>query len=259
MERLFVREARVVAPGCVHLPGWLEVDARRALVRSCRGWGEATGGYRRPRMPNGSSMSVGMTCLGWHWVPYRYSRTVDDGDGRDVAAFPGELTTLSRRAVADAVELDARVLDSPHGPVGAAHHYAPDVAIVNWYGARSRMGMHADKDERSAAPVVSLSVGDSCIFRFGTPAGRGRPWHDLQLDSGDLVVFGGPSRFAYHGVPRVFAGTGSADTGQGGGRFNVTIRESGLGVSPAGAVSGGTNDPGEEAVRRSTRPENRTR
>jgi alkylated DNA repair protein (DNA oxidative demethylase) len=90
------------------------------------------------------------------------------------------------------------------------------------------MGMHVDREEPSPASVVSLSVGDSCLFRFGSPAGRGRPWTDLVLESGDLVVFGGPSRRAYHGVPRVFPGTAPPGIGLETGRFNITVRETGL-------------------------------
>jgi alkylated DNA repair protein (DNA oxidative demethylase) len=64
------------------------------------------------------------------------------------------------------------------------------------------MGMHPHRAERSAAPVVSLSVGDSCVFRFGNTERRSRPWCDVVLESGDAVVFGGPSRFAFHVVPK---------------------------------------------------------
>jgi alkylated DNA repair protein (DNA oxidative demethylase) len=195
-------------------------------------------------------MSVEIVCLGWHWLPYRYSRTVDDGDGRPVQAFPAWLGELSRRALADAVTVDPRVVASSDGtappggkaqPDGRARSdgtpapeagYRPDVALVNWYGAGARMGMHADRDEPSPAPVVSLSLGDACLFRFGTPAGRGRPWVDVPLESGDLFVFGGPSRLAYHGVPKVLAGTGDPGIGLSEGRFNLTVRQSGL---PAGA------------------------
>jgi DNA oxidative demethylase len=91
------------------------------------------------------------------------------------------------------------------------------------------MGMHADKDERSLAPVVSLSLGASCVFRFGNTESRGRPWTDVELESGDLFVFGGPSRLAYHGVPRVQPGTGDPGIGLAAGRLNITLRESGLG------------------------------
>jgi alkylated DNA repair protein (DNA oxidative demethylase) len=191
-------------------------------------------------------MSVEIVCLGWHWLPYRYSRTVDDGDGRPVLAFPAWLGELSRRALADAVTVDPRMVVPPDGEAqsdreaqsdGTAQSagepapeagYQPDVALVNWYGAGTRMGMHADRDERSPAPVVSLSLGDSCLFRFGTPAGRGRPWVDVTLESGDLFVFGGPSRLAFHGVPKVLVGTGDPGIGLSEGRFNLTVRQSGL-------------------------------
>ena len=162
-------------------------------------------------------MSVQTVCLGWHWLPYRYSRTAEDVDGAPVKSFPGWLADLGRRAVADA-----------YGDDGAAARYAPDVALVNFYDEKARMGMHADKDERSLAPVVSLSVGDTCVFRFGNAASRGRPWRDIELESGDLFVFGGPSRLAYHGVARTRPGTGQPGTGLPAGRLNITLRESGL-------------------------------
>ena len=151
-------------------------------------------------------MSVEIACFGWHWFPYGYSRTADDGDGGRVAVFPQPLGVLSSRAVAEAREIEPRVMSGETDPTdGDASGFRPDVALVNWYAPGAHMGMHADRDERSPAPVVSLSLGDSCVFRFGTPAGRGRPWTDVVLESGDLFVFGGPSRLAFHGVPRVMA------------------------------------------------------
>ncbi|HEY4457830.1 MAG TPA: alpha-ketoglutarate-dependent dioxygenase AlkB, partial [Pseudonocardiaceae bacterium] len=78
------------------------------------------------------------------------------------------------------------------------------------------------------APVVSLSIGDSCLFRFGNTANRNKPWTDVELASGDLFVFGGPSRFAYHGVPKTYPGTADPGIGPASGRLNITLRESGL-------------------------------
>ncbi len=234
MSPLFPREPEIVAPGAVLLPGWLGVAAQRALVESCRRWGDSAGGFRSPRMPRGGLMSVQIACLGWHWLPYRYSRRVDDGDGRPVPAFPEWLDHLSRRGVHDALALDPGMGTATTATAGdGAGGYAPDVALINWYGPGARMGMHVDRDEKSPAPVVSFSLGDSCTFRFGSPAGRGRPWTDVLLESGDLFVFGGPSRLAYHGVPRVLPATGPPDLGVGAGRFNITVRQSGLVDPPA--------------------------
>lgn len=234
---LFPREPRTVTAGAVLLPGWLEPDRQRALADSCRWWGEAAGGFRAPRV-RGGTMSVQIACLGWHWVPYRYSRRVEDGDGRAVAPFPDWLGRLAREAVRAAAAVDPSLglpLSGVTGPrrrgsrpaTGPAD-YRPDVALVNWYEPGARMGMHVDREEPSPAPVVSMSVGDSCVFRFGSPAGRGRPWTDVVLESGDLFVFGGPSRRAYHGVPKLLPGTAPPGLGFGPGRFNITVRQTGL-------------------------------
>lgn len=223
MDALLPRERREVAPGAVHLPDWLEPDAQRRLVRACRQWSRpgvnGEPGMRVTRLPGGGVMSVRTVCLGWHWYPYGYSRTVDPGDGSGppVAAFPAWLADLGRRAVTDA-----------YADPAAGARYRPDIALVNFYDADARMGLHRDADERCDAPVVSLSLGDDCLFRFGNTEGRGRPWTDLELCSGDLFVFGGPSRAAFHGVPRIHPGTADPSIGLAQGRLNITLRVSGL-------------------------------
>jgi alkylated DNA repair protein (DNA oxidative demethylase) len=88
--------------------------------------------------------------------------------------------------------------------------------------------MHQDKDEMARDPVVSLSIGDTCLFRFGNTSNRGQPCTDVELESGDLFVFGGPSRLAFHGVPKIYPGTGDPATGLESGRLNVTLRVTGL-------------------------------
>ena len=87
------------------------------------------------------------------------------------------------------------------------------------------MGMHVDAFEESPAPVISLSIGDEALFRMGHTEARTRPWDDITLCSGDLVVFGGPKRFAYHGVVRVNDGTLPEACGLSEGRINITIRQ----------------------------------
>ena len=213
----FPRSRTVVAPGAVHMPDWLDADAQRRLVEECRAWASGPVPMRHTRLPRGGVMSVRTVCLGWHWKPYEYTRTADDVNGARVAPFPSWLAEWGRRALADAYEDPA-----------AGDGYAPDTALVNFYDAAARMGLHQDKDERSAAPVVSLTVGDSCVFRFGNAEGRGRPWTDVELRSGDLFVFGGESRFAYHGVTKVFPGTAAPGTGLAAGRLNLTMRTTGL-------------------------------
>jgi alkylated DNA repair protein (DNA oxidative demethylase) len=211
---LFPRERAVVSPGAVHVPGWLPAERRRELVDACREWARGPVPIRHTVLPGGGVMSVRTVCVGWHWQPYRYSRTADDVNGAPVAVFPEWLVELGRQALVEAY--------------GEHQGYTPDTALINFYDGAARMGMHQDKEERSAAPVVSLSIGDSCVFRFGNTETRGRPYTDVELASGDLFVFGGPSRFAYHGVTKVLPGTGDPATGMSGGRLNITLRETGL-------------------------------
>lgn len=212
---LLPRERSEPAPGAVHVPDWLPLKQQMDLVVACRGWATAPVRMRSVTLPNGGTMSVKTTCLGWHWQPYRYSRTADDAGGGTVAPFPDSLRRLGQDAVAETF-----------GPETAAG-YRPDAALINFYDAAARMGMHQDKEEHSAAPVVSLSLGDSCLFRFGNTENRNRPWRDLQLQSGDLFVFGGPSRFAYHGVLKTIPGTADPVLGLAG-RLNITLRVTGL-------------------------------
>jgi DNA oxidative demethylase len=224
VAELIPRPRTEIAPGAVHIPGWLSRDQQRRLVATCREWARPPAGMRATRLPTGGVMSVQTVCLGWHWIPYRYSRTADDVDGAPVKRFPGWLAELGRHAVAAAYG-DPAAACRPE----LAAAYRPDIALINYYDAGARMGMHVDKDERSLAPVVSLSLGDSCVFRFGNTQSRNRPWTDVELESGDLFVFGGPSRLAFHGVTKTLPGTGAPGIGLGAGRLNITLRESGLG------------------------------
>ena len=220
---LIRRERAEIAPGAVHVPGWLGHGEQRQLVIACREWARPPAGMRATRLPSGGVMSVQTVCLGWHWIPYRYSRTAEDVDGAPVKPFPGWLADLGRRAVRDAYgATNVAAGDDPDA------RYDPDVALINFYDGQARMGMHADRDERSLAPVVSLSLGATCVFRFGNTESRNRPWTDVELESGDLFVFGGPSRLAYHGVPKTRPGTGDPGIGLSSGRLNITLRESGL-------------------------------
>ena len=217
MEALIPRPRTEIAPGAFHVPGWLDVQRQRELVTACRSWASGPVPIRHTRLPGGGVMSVQTVCVGWHWQPYRYSRIAHDVNGQRVAPFPDWLADLGQHALIEAYQ-DAQAADG----------YAPDTALINFYEGQARMGMHQDKDERCDAPVVSLSIGDTCVFRFGNTENRNKPYTDVELTSGDLFVFGGASRFAYHGVPKVYPGTGDPTTGLASGRLNLTLRVTGL-------------------------------
>jgi len=213
-----VRPIVEMPAGVVHLPGWLTLDQQRRLVTEFRAWAAPPAGLRHPRVPSGHLMSVQSVCLGWHWYPYRYSRTADDVDGASVKAMPASLISLGRSAVAAA-----------YGPGSAeAGDYAPDAGLVNLYAPGARMGLHQDAEEPSDAPVVTLSIGDTCTFRLAGVDRRTAPFADVELRSGDLLVFGRAHRRVYHGVPKVFDGTGPAGLGLPPGRLSITVRQTGL-------------------------------
>jgi alkylated DNA repair protein (DNA oxidative demethylase) len=207
---------RELVPGAVHVPSWLTTEQQRWIVGRFREWTRGPVPIRAARV-RGHQMSVKTVCLGWHWQPYQYTREATDVNGRRVLPFPEWMVRLGRLALAAAA-------GDPHAGDG----YTPDTALVNYYDRDARMGMHQDKDERDDAPVVSLSVGDSCTFRFGNTRDRGQPYEDLLLASGDLFVFGGPVRFAHHGVTKVHPGTAPAGCGLPAGRINITMRVTGL-------------------------------
>ncbi|MFN3601363.1 MAG: alpha-ketoglutarate-dependent dioxygenase AlkB family protein [Dietzia sp.] len=206
------RPPAILAPGAVHVPGWMDRAQQEYLLRACVDWAAV----RDPRsivLPGGGRMSVRTLSLGRHWTPYRYD------DDEVVPPLPDWLVRAARSGLGAAAGVD---------PSLGEPAYTPDAALVNLYGRGATMGMHQDRDEASAAPVVSLSLGDACTFRFGTPEHRGRPYTDVRLESGDLVVFGGPSRLAFHGVAKVFDGTAPAwcreVLGAEPGRVNITLR-----------------------------------
>jgi DNA oxidative demethylase len=209
------RERREVLAGVVHVPDWLDLDAQRGLVEDFGRWALPPAGIRHPRVPTGHLMSVQSVCLGWHWRPYAYSRTADDVDGAPVKPLPAKIVDLAKAAVENA-----------YGP--AQEPFAPDAAIVNLYAAGAKLGLHQDDEEPSTAPVVTISLGDSCVFRLAAPDRRTGPFTDVELRSGDLLVFGGPNRRIFHGVPTIFPGTGPDDIGLPAGRLSITVRETGF-------------------------------
>lgn len=203
-------------PGAYHLPGWLSREAQQWITQRFFEWGQ---GPVPPHstMVAGHPMSVQSICLGWHWSPNRYSRTADDVNGSPVPPVPAWLVELGQRAVLEAT-----------GDPDKARRYTPDAAIVNYYAVQASMGMHQDREEIINAPVVSLSIGDSATFRLGNTENRHKPYQDLYLTSGDLFVFEGPARFAYHGVTRVHPQTAPRGCGLEQGRINITLRQTGL-------------------------------
>ena len=190
-----------------YFPQWLDRAAQNALLAALRRV-IAEAPLFTPTMPrSGNPMSVRMTnCGPLGWVTdkergYRYQAT-HPGTGKPWPPIPPLL-----------LDLWDGVADYPS---------PPQACLVNYYTGSAKMGLHQDKDEEDfSAPVLSVSLGDTGLFRVG---GRSRkdPTRTIELKSGDVVVLGGEDRLAYHGIDRILGGT--SDLLAEGGRFNLTLR-----------------------------------
>jgi DNA oxidative demethylase len=199
------------APGAYLYPGRLSPEGQRAVLAGLRAV-IAEAPLFAPVMPrSGRPFSVRMTnCGPLGWVSdrdgYRYQPRHPD-TGRPWPAIPPEIAAVWAELLPDAPP--------------------PEACLVNHYGSGAKMGLHQDRDERAFdVPVLSISLGDEARFRLGGTA-RNAPTRAFALRSGDVFVFGGPARLAFHGVDRVLPGT-SALLAEGG-RFNLTLRR----VNPA--------------------------
>ncbi|NMN57872.1 alkylated DNA repair protein (DNA oxidative demethylase) [Xanthobacter sp. SG618] len=98
----------------------------------------------------------------------------------------------------------------------------PEACLINYYAPDARMSLHQDRDEADfTAPVLSVSLGDTAIFRVGGETRRGLT-RSIHLSSGDVFLLSGPSRLAFHGIDRLLPGTSRLV--EEGGRFNLTLR-----------------------------------
>lgn len=102
------------------------------------------------------------------------------------------------------------------------HDKRPEACLINWYREGAKMGMHVDADEQALnAPIVSISLGDSALYRLGGKT-RGGKTTAFKLNSGDVVVLARAARQCYHGVDRIYPGTSTLIPK--GGRINLTMR-----------------------------------
>ena len=189
-------------------PGALSIQAQAELLAQVLA-AEAEAPFYRPVTPGGRPFSVQMTNLGpLGWVSdrqgYRYQAT-HPVTGK---AWPPIPQTL--------LDLWSHLTGWPE---------PPQACLVNLYRDEARMGLHQDKDEADFAfPVLSVSLGDTAVFRLGGVSRRD-PTASVRLASGDVCILAGPARLAHHGIDRVLSG--SSRLVPGGGRINLTLRRAG--------------------------------
>jgi alkylated DNA repair protein (DNA oxidative demethylase) len=193
-------------PGLAFVPGYLDRTAQEFLLADIRNVIRQAPLYP-PRMPRtGTPFSVRMTnCGALGWVSdengYRYQER-HPVTGEPWPALPPALLSAWEAL--------------------SGYPHPPEACLINYYAPTAKMGLHQDRDETDfAAPVVSLSLGDTCLFRVGGQQ-RKDPTRSFRLASGDAVVLGGEARLAFHGVDRIMPGTSTLLPE--GGRINVTLR-----------------------------------
>jgi DNA oxidative demethylase len=195
------------ANGIRHFPDYLDRPAQEHLVELIRDV-VAEAPLYTPEMPGtGKPMSVRMTnCGPLGWVTdkdqgYRY-QSFHPATKKPWPAMPRELLDLWEKL--------------------GGYPKPPEACLINFYSDDAKMSLHQDRDENDlAAPVLSVSLGNSCLFRVG---GRNRkdPTGSFRLASGDVVVLGGEGRLAFHGVDRIYPDTSTLL--KNGGRINLTLR-----------------------------------
>ncbi|MHC1547358.1 alpha-ketoglutarate-dependent dioxygenase AlkB family protein [Phyllobacterium sp. K27] len=197
----------LLAPGIRYFPDYFSQQQQIALLEEIRAVVAAAPLYV-PAMPRtGKEMSVRMTnCGPLGWVTdkdrgYRY-QAVHPVTQQPWPVIPQQL-----------LELWQSVGNYPQ---------PPEACLINFYSEAAKMGLHQDRDEQNLeAPVVSVSMGDACLFRFGG-TNRKDATQSIKLSSGDVVVLGGEGRLAFHGVDRIYPGTSTLLKSTG--RINLTLR-----------------------------------
>ena len=196
----------VLPKGVRHIPGHLDRDEQQSLLDEIRAVVRQAPLYR-PEMPrSGKPFSVRMTnCGDLGWVADRSGYRYQDRHPVTGAPWP---------------PIPDRLLQLWNELTG--YPVPPQACLVNFYDSSARMGLHQDRDESDfSAPVLSISLGDACLFRIGGTE-RGQPTRSFRLESGDVVILGGESRLAFHGVDRIYPTTSSLL--KDGGRINLTLR-----------------------------------
>uniref|UniRef100_A0A0D9W0P2 Fe2OG dioxygenase domain-containing protein n=1 Tax=Leersia perrieri TaxID=77586 RepID=A0A0D9W0P2_9ORYZ len=217
-------------PGMVLLKKFLKHDDQVDIITRCQKLGVGSGGFYTPGYRDGAKLSLQMMCLGKNWDPN--SRSYGDTRPFDEAQ-PPSIPEVFRKIVKDAMQASNDFLKKKGGDVEELPPLSPDICLVNFYTISGKLGLHQDKDETKPSfdkglPVVSFSLGDTAEFLYGDTSNVDKA-SKVDLESGDVLIFGGKSRLIFHGVSRIKPNTApnwltdKAELRPG--RLNLTFRQ----------------------------------
>uniref|UniRef100_A0A0E0GVK0 Fe2OG dioxygenase domain-containing protein n=1 Tax=Oryza nivara TaxID=4536 RepID=A0A0E0GVK0_ORYNI len=220
-------------PGMVLMKKFLKHDDQVDIIRRCQKLGIGSGGFYTPGYRDGGKLSFQMMCLGKNWDPN--SRSYGDTRPFD-GAQPPSIPEVFSKIVKDAIQASNEFLRQKARPANDVEELpplSPDICLVNFYTSSGKLGLHQDKDETKPSlhkglPVVSFSLGDTAEFLYGDVNDVDKA-SKVDLESGDVLIFGGKSRLIFHGVSRIKPKTApnwlTDEAKLRPGRLNLTFRQ----------------------------------
>ncbi len=189
----------------------LSLDEQIALLDACRAVIRQAPLFQKT-MPTGANFRYLCTSAGQYgWMSDRKGYRYEDKHPLTQTAFPpmpAQIDQIARETAAQ-YDLDLR----------------PESALINWYGEDGSLGLHQDKTEKCLAPVISISLGDDCLFTIGGVERTERK-HDVILHSGDVLIMAAEHRLVFHGVKKILPGTAPSELSfDQAGRVNITVRQ----------------------------------
>ncbi|XP_031272511.1 uncharacterized protein LOC116130987 isoform X2 [Pistacia vera] len=230
MER---QSGNVLRPGMVLLKNYLSISDQVKILKECRNLGLGPGGFYQPGYRDGAKLNLKMMCLGKNWDPEKSAyEDIRSVDGAKPPMIPGYFDQLVRKAIQDSHALIGRN-SGVWNVENELPRMSPDICIVNFYAESGKLGLHQDRDESQDSldkrlPVVSFSIGDTAEFLYGDERDVDKA-QKVNLESGDVLVFGGKSRHIFHGVSTISTKTTpkalQEETNIIPGRLNLTFRQ----------------------------------